>query len=199
MKQYPSPPRSEIICPGQMFDIPESSQTPLLIEPCAKFQDSGKALLARSLVSSTERVAVRLMNTSSQPQTIFKNTVVGVTSPVTEIIVPKREGSVKHVMPGENKEKLPQHIMELFDRTKAGLTEEQMTKVQTIFIRFSHIFSKSKDDYGRTSLIKHHINTERQKPTKQPPRRLPHHAAEFVDQEVENMIAKGIIEPSSSP
>lgn len=46
------------------------------------------------------------MNTSSQSQTIFKKTVVGVTSPVTEIIVPKREGSVKHVMPGENKERI---------------------------------------------------------------------------------------------
>lgn len=37
-----------------MLDIPESSPTPLLIEPCAKFQDSGKALLARSLVNSSE-------------------------------------------------------------------------------------------------------------------------------------------------
>lgn len=106
------------------------------------------------------------MNTSSQPQTISKNTVVGVTSPVTEMIVPKREGSVKHVMPGENKKKLSEHMMELFDRTKAGLTEEQMTKVQTILIRFSHICSKSKDDYGRTSLIKHHLNTEGQKTNK---------------------------------
>lgn len=38
------PPISEIICPCQMLDIPKNSQTPLLIEPCAKFQDSGKAL-----------------------------------------------------------------------------------------------------------------------------------------------------------
>lgn len=38
------------------------------------------------------------MNTASQSQTIF---VVGVTFPVKEITVPKREGSVKHVMPGD--------------------------------------------------------------------------------------------------
>lgn len=61
------------------------------------------------------------------------------------------------------------------------------------------MFSMSKDDFGRTSLIKHKINTEGAKPTKQPPRRLPHHAAEFVDKEVENMIERGIVEPSSSP
>lgn len=80
-----------------MLDIPESSPTPLLIEPCAKFQDSGKALLARSLVNSSESGS-ETDSTASQSQTIF---VVGVTSPVKEITVPKREGSVKHVMPGD--------------------------------------------------------------------------------------------------
>lgn len=153
----------------KQYPFPREVKPPLLIEPCAKFQDSGKALLARSLVNSSERVAVRLMNTSNQSQTIFKNTVEGVTSPVREVLVPKREGIINHVMPVENEEKLSEHMMELFDRTKAGLTEEQMTKVQNILIRFSHIFSKSKDDYGRTSLIKHQINTEGQKPTKQSP------------------------------
>ena len=34
---------------------------------------------------------------------------------------------------------------------------------------------------------------------KQLPRRLPHHAAEIDDQEVENMMEKGIVEPSSNP
>lgn len=145
-------------------------------------------------------MTVRLMNTSSQSQTIFKNTVVGVTSPVREAIVTKREGIIiNHVMHGEDEEKLSEHMMDLFDRTKTGLTEEQLTEVHNILVRFSHIFSKSKDEYGRTSLIKHQINTEGRKPTKQPPRRLPHHAAEFVEQEVKNMIAKVIIEPFSSP
>ena len=48
-------------------------------------------------------------------------------------------------------------------------------------------------------LYKRKINTEGAKPTKQPPRRLPHHAAEFVDQEVQSMMKRGIVEPSSSP
>nr|XP_034319115.1 uncharacterized protein LOC117687074 [Crassostrea gigas] len=52
---------------------------------------------------------------------------------------------------------------------------------------------------GNIGCFRHHISTEGEKPTKQHPRRLPHHAAEFVDKEVQNMVEKGIVEPSSSP
>lgn len=41
-----------------------------------------------------------------------------------------------------------------------------------------------------TSMKKQKINTENAKPTKQPPRRLPHTAAVFLDKEVENMVDK---------
>uniref|UniRef100_A0A8W8NTI9 Uncharacterized protein n=1 Tax=Magallana gigas TaxID=29159 RepID=A0A8W8NTI9_MAGGI len=80
------------------------AKIPLLIEPCAKFQDSGRALVARSVVNSSEKIPVRLMNVSGPSQTIFKNTVVGMTFPVKEIIMPETEGSVNHVMPGEREE-----------------------------------------------------------------------------------------------
>lgn len=50
------PPRSKIIYPVQMLDIPESSPIQMLFEPFAKFQDSEKALLARLLlINSSER------------------------------------------------------------------------------------------------------------------------------------------------
>jgi hypothetical protein len=48
------PPRSEMVCSGQVLDLPKLPQIPLLIEPCAKFQDSGRDLVARSLVNSSE-------------------------------------------------------------------------------------------------------------------------------------------------
>lgn len=88
---------------------------------------------------------------------------------------------------------------ELYIETNKGLTAEEASKIRVSLIKFQHLFSKAKDDFGKTSLIKHKINTEGAKPTNHPPRRLPHHAAEFVDEEVENMIKKGIVELSSSP
>lgn len=88
-----------MVCSGQVLDLPKIPQIPLMIEPCTKFQDNGKALVARSLVNSSEKVAVRLMNISSQSQTIFKNTVIGMTYPVREIIMPAKEGMVNNVMP----------------------------------------------------------------------------------------------------
>lgn len=140
------PPKSEMVCPGQVLDLPKFPQIPLLIEPCAKFQDSGRALVARSVVNSSEKIPVRLMNVSGQSQTIFKNTVVGMTFPVKEIIMTETEGSVNHVMPGEREEVLPEHLQELFDRTRPELSAEQTAQVKNILIKFSSIFSRNKDD-----------------------------------------------------
>lgn len=73
-------------------------------------------------------------------------------------------------------------------------TQGRQRKLGDLLIKFQHIFSRTKDDFGRTSVTKHKINTENAKSTKQPPRRRPHHAADFIDEEVENMIDKGIAE-----
>jgi hypothetical protein len=93
----------------------------------------------------------------------------------------------------------PEHLKELYVEAIKDLNSNEAEKTKNILHRFQDLFSKSKDDFGRTSVTKHRINTENANPTKQPPRRLPHHAADFVDQEVENMMEKGIVEPSSSP
>jgi hypothetical protein len=94
---------------------------------------------------------------------------------------------------------IPAHLKELYVETTKDLNAEQTLKTKKVFLKYQHIFSKSEDDFGKTYLIKHKINTENVKPTKQPARRLPHHTAEFIDQKVDNMIQKGIVEPSSSP
>lgn len=139
------------------------------------------------------------MNLSGQIQTIYKNTVVGVTSPVTEVSECDQVKVVNSIVAGKEGQNIPGHLNELYEEATTDLTEEHKAKVKVILVRYQNLFSMSKDDFGRTSLIKHKINTEGAKPTKQPPRRLPHHAAEFVDKEVENMIERGIVEPSSSP
>ncbi|XP_061165068.1 uncharacterized protein LOC133174043 [Saccostrea echinata] len=193
------PSRSEMICSGQLLSSPGIKvQGPLLIEPIKKFDTGGKALIARTLVDPAKNVTVRLMNISEQIQTIYKNTVVGVTSPV-DVVKSEDENMVSTVTLNEKVENIPDHLNELYTETTKGLTAEKASKIKTSLIKFQHLFSKTKDDFGRTSLIKHKINTEGARPTKQPPRRLPHHTAEFVDKEVENMIRKGIVEPSSSP
>ena len=189
------PPMSEMICPGRLL-LPSDKiiSEALMVEANERFQKSGKALVARSLINAKEDVALRLMNVSSQPQTVYKNTLVGKTSAVTNVMDYSNQSVEKNF-----EDTIPGHLKELYAETTKDLSAEQALKTKKVLLKYQHIFSKSEDDFGKTSLIKHKINTENAKPTKQPPRRLPHHAAEFIDQKVDNMIQKGIVEPSTSP
>ena len=48
-------------------------------------------------------------------------------------------------------------------------------------------------------MVKHHIETGETTPIKQPWRRVPVHMPGGVDQHVEDMLKKNVVEPSSSP
>ena len=61
------------------------------------------------------------------------------------------------------------------------------------------MFSKGPDDIGRTSFVKHKINTGDAKPIKQVPRRLPYSKRENTCQMISDMQEQGVIEPSTSP
>ena len=86
------PPRSEMVCQGHLL-LPSDTEYrgPLVIEASEKFQKLGKALVARSLTNAGKEVLLRLMNVSCNPQTVYKNTVVGSTSPVVNIIENKEQ------------------------------------------------------------------------------------------------------------
>lgn len=157
-------------------------------------------MVARSLTNAGKEVLLRLMNVSCNPQTVYKNTVVGSTSPVVNIIENKEQSNDLHAENIQSDTDVNlDHLKDLCFETSHELDLSQMKKAGDLPIKFQHIFSRTKDDFGRTSMAKHKINTENAKPTKQPSRRLPHHAADFVDKEVENMIDKGIVERSCSP
>ena len=52
---------------------------------------------------------------------------------------------------------------------------------------------------GRTSLVKHKIDTGNAVPIRQTPRPIPIHLREEVDLAMEDMTTKDLIEPSDSP
>lgn len=75
-----------MICTGEILPFPRVTvEGPLIVEPCDKFQRDDKAMLSRTVVNFDKRVSLRLKNLSVQIQTIYKNTVVGVISPVTNV------------------------------------------------------------------------------------------------------------------
>lgn len=132
------PPRSEIVCQGHLL-LPSDTEYrgPLVIEASEKFQKLGNALVARSLTNAGKEVLLRLMNVSCNPQTVYKNTVVGSTSPVVNIIENKEQSNDLHA---ENIQSdtdvIPDHLMDLCFETSYEIDPSQMKKAGDLLIKF---------------------------------------------------------------
>ena len=64
---------------------------------------------------------------------------------------------------------------------------------------FIDIFAKSKMDIGFTGIVQHTIDTQDNAPIKQKPYRIPYALEGIAMKEVEDLLQKEIISPSSSP
>lgn len=99
-----------------------------------------------------------------------------------------------------NISKLRPDLRELLDRCKENLSNAQAMQADKFLQRYQHLFASSNFDLGRTSVVKHKINTgPMEKPIKQGARRIPLHLMQEVDKQVNEMLEKGVIEPSNSP
>ena len=87
------------------------------------------------------------------------------------------------------------------DRQHRGvkLHQTEKRKLETLLREFTDMLSVSDDDLGRTTIVKHQIDVGDVAPVRQPPRRLPFHQREVVQQHVDKMLKNGIIEPSKGP
>ena len=71
----------------------------------------------------------------------------------------------------------------------------QREQLEGLLQKYQEVF-KNKPE--KTKTIKHFIHTTDSKPVKQHPYRLPHAYWEEVKQELKDMLAEGVIEPSQS-
>ena len=90
-------------------------------------------------------------------------------------------------------------IITLLNVDDAALSEEGKQTLKELVTNYSDIFSKDDSDIGRTSVLKHNIETGDAQPIKQRPRRVPLKLREEVERQKEKMLKDGIIEESSSP
>ena len=196
------PPRTESIVNGQVENSAPDSFKVGLVEPTDDYRKTEKALVGRALVSNDKTIPLRLMNISAESQTLYGGTVIAKVSPVDDIpsaestLIEQQSQESSHVQVSSD---VPDHLINLYETCITDLSASQIQKVQKLLNRYADIFSKHDADYGRTSLIKHQIEIENAKPFKEPPRRVPYHLQEDNDKAIEDMLAKNVIEPSSSP
>jgi len=64
---------------------------------------------------------------------------------------------------------------------------------------YADVFSRSEFDLGCTDILPHRIDTGEARPFKEQLRRHPIAHLDFIDNQVDQMLRAGVIEPSSSP
>ena len=79
------------------------------------------------------------------------------------------------------------------------LTKEQKEKFERLIKSNLDIFAKNKKDLGKTTKVKHTIDTGSEKPIKQRFRRFSHKEKETIRKEIDTMLENGIIRKSKSP
>ena len=98
----------------------------------------------------------------------------------------------------------PEQMKILFEQIKLeegtkDWTEEQKSRVKSIFEEYSFLFAMNNLDLGRTDLVKHHIELKDYTPIKDRYRRIPPHQYEEVRKHLKEMLDIGAIRRSNSP
>jgi hypothetical protein len=150
-------------------------------------------LVARSVTTPEKgRVVVRVCNTSDEPAVIRAN----------QVLAEAQEVQVVETTPvQEESHELPEHLVVLWRTAceRGELNESVAQQLKLLLIRYSKLFATNDNDLGRTTLVQHDIETGDCPPIRQPPRRIPGGQLKEFEQELDRMLAAGVIEPGQSP
>lgn len=164
--------------------------------------------IGRTLIdASTDTIPVCVINMSDSNKTQYKDTSLGLQSPVREV-----SNAITDVTDGMGtvwsrqtahwkfpvKTKLPDHLTELFDRCSNSLDQIQTDQFKQLLLDFQDIFSSGPTDLGSCGFVKHKIDTGDAKPIRLPPR-VPMHLQNEVDAKIQKLLDAKVIQRSNPP
>ena len=196
------PPRCEFLvrsCVGE-GEVPSGV---CVVDPNESLFERSGLVLAKSVVDpSQESFVVRVCNTLEEVVVLHQGMSVGVLSPA-ELIESINQGEGSHescrrLSKVSEGQELPEHLTDLYDRAVENVPEGDRVLIRELLVKYQDVFSRDDKDLGRTSLVKHHIETGDSKPIKQAPRRLPPHQRKEVEKQVLDLLDRGLVEPSDS-
>ncbi|CAG2205520.1 unnamed protein product [Mytilus edulis] len=94
---------------------------------------------------------------------------------------------------------LPTNDVLVEARTSDKLSRSEKQKVKSLAQEYESLFAETDSDLGKTSLVKHEIETGNARPFKEPPRRTPFHLSKVVNDNINKKLENRVIEPSHSP
>ena len=197
------PPFSGKVVQCQMQD--DLTDIDVILEPSARWSGPGKVVVDAAVMRpSAKTIPVRVINVSDQPVKFYKGTTVGQCQSAE--VVPQETGAAAESSKTDETlyatidgMQVPEHLQDIWKRSAELLNKDEMVKLSNLLCTHSDAFSKSKEDLGKTDVVRHQIDTGTFPPIRQRARRLPIHQRQEESSQIEDMTRRGVIEPSESP
>ena len=94
--------------------------------------------------------------------------------------------------------KLPQHVLDLYERSIKQVPKDYHKKIHEVIARNAKVFARDAHDMGKTTWVKHDVDTGDHSPVRQRPRRLRHDQKDEIQKQIKNLQESGLIRPSES-
>ena len=183
-------------------------QTTALAEPIpnSQLQRSG-LMVAYGVINLQEDMYVKVCNVGDEDTMIGQGSLVGKVRPIAEADI-QTLGSLCTLTthteanadsPAVKSAQVPPYLQDLLNRATENLASEDQSRVKQMIIDYQDVFSSGSDDIGRTSLVKHSINTGSAVPIKQRARRAPMGQQAEIDKQIKGLLEQKLIAPSYSP
>ena len=196
------PAGSEMILEGDILSGEQSVPSMGVMRPMYRGEDSEKLMLPVALVRVEDRrTRTTVLNPTEESVAIVKGSILGRIEPVQAIL--DRGGcEVGAVEPGPGPEAdipLSEPLEEMIDGAAGSLSPRERTQLAELIREFRDVFLEPGGTLGRTSVVRHKIETGDARPIKQAVRRAPVHQQAMVEEEVDKMKKSGVIRESESP
>ena len=193
---YILPPLSESVIP-----VSPKSSLPVgktgLIEHNPKLAEKYHVCGASQLVSLSEQhtFPFRVLNPTCKPVTIYRCSTMGIFTPSagSMSVIDIDEASVTPTLPSADDETVP------LDLTSSTLDGPQLTQLTALIAEYRDIFALKPEELGRTGLVQHRIDTGDNPPVRQRPYCVSDTQRGIIEEHVDDMLNRGIIQPSTSP
>jgi len=163
----------------------------------SSIKNKGKNIQQRTQVLGY--VPIQIVNLSLEEVDIEAGNYIGVASPIQVEETQEHKGYNVNTVKRVNSAK--QDSFDAYLREKlAHIKGEDRSMLENALRRYKHLFyGLNSEELGCTSQVEHSIETGDARPIKQNPYRIPYALKPVVDEHIEEMLDKEIIEPSMSP
>ena len=178
-----------------------------MIEPSCGLSGEGGLVLEEGMVevNKSQEVTMVVQNHSNSPVYLAEGEVLGMLQQAELPMVASGEvgegeepeedcESVNKVEPGR-----VAALLNALDVDPTVLKPYQATELKQLLADFADVFALGNSELGCNHLAHHGIDTGDHPPIRQPPRQVPFTLRRKVEELVDDMLKKGVIQPSKSP